>query len=299
MNDITINNNLKALSGIYENMKPATRETYQTAIKQFFDYTNTGINKISELTPADIQDYINYLKTKKAYSNSTINIKISALKSLFNKASFLFNLSNPFEFLKKMNVKTIEKTNIVFNKEGALTTAEINKLLAHYQRRMTSDNIKTVYTAKRNYILINLLYYHGLRISEALNIKIDNITELNNLYAISIMGKGSKPRQIKISIDLYNNIIDLHKEGFLFRALSGKQLTRFAIFQDIKRLGKQLLNKNIHLHLFRHSFATNLIEKTKSINKVSKYLGHSSIDITCRIYDHNELSYNDLELLKN
>lgn len=287
---------LSTLDNIYKAIPENTRKAYIKNINQFLDYLKIGINEIIKVTYKNIIDYIDYLKTK--YKNSSINQKISSLKSLFNRISVIYNIDNPFDILKRLNIKTTQKTDLYFNSDLSLTSKEIKDLLKHYENKSKSDNFRTQYTCKRNYILISLLYYSGLRISETLNIKYSDINKVNNYYTINIIGKGNKPRIIKIDRELFNRITDLHKDGYIFRGLNNKQLSRLSICQDIKRLAKRLLNKDIHLHIFRHSFATNLIDITKDISKVSKYLGHSDINITSKYYYHNSLSFNELNLLK-
>ena len=299
MNDIVQNKSidLTILNSIYSDLNINTQKAYLQSINQFLDYCQIGINHIASVTGSQITGYIDYLKSK--YKNSTVNLKIASLKSLFNKISVIYKTENPFEILKKLNIKTTQKTDISFQKESALSGPNIKILLNHFQSKSESINQRTSYTSKRNYLLINLLYFHGLRISEALNMQVKDISKQNeNLYLIAIIGKGNKPRIIKIDNELYQRIIELHTEGYIFRGLNNKQLSRLSICQDIKRIAKRLLNKEIHLHTFRHSFATNMIELTNNISKVSKYLGHSDISITSKIYYHSELSMNDLNLLK-
>lgn len=297
MYELAVNNKIDVLNNLYKNMPVNTKNTYLKAIDQFFNFCNTGVNNIHTISVKEIQEYINYLKNELKYKNSTINIKLSALKSFFNKASLLLDFVNPFCILRDMSIKTNQKVDISFSKDQALQGYEVKRLLDYYNNRAITENEKNSYTSKRNYLLISLLYFHGLRISEALNIKVEDITKYNNSYCINIIGKGNKPRKIKINNDLYEKIIMLHDEGFIFRTLEGKQLSRISIAKDIKRVAKKVLNKDIHLHTFRHSFATNMINITKDISKVSKYLGHSSINTTSKIYDHNELELSELALL--
>jgi integrase/recombinase XerD len=300
-NLIKVNNNLDSvieIESIFDKLNVNTRKSYLTSINQFLDYTGKGINELSAINYLDILNFIQNMKN--SYCNATINVKIAALKTLFNTYSVITGALNPFSVIKSLKINTNQKTNYTFNKELSLSSQDIKTLLNHYVEKSYSNNDRTKYTSQRNYTLISLLYYHGLRISEALNIKTTDIKKQNNgVYTIDIIGKGNKPRIIIIDAVLYNDLMKLDNGGgLLFRALNNKQLSRIAISQDIKRLAKRLLKKDIHLHTFRHSFATNLIKATNNIESVSKYLGHSNLDITNKYYNHNQLTINELNLLK-
>jgi integrase/recombinase XerD len=292
------NNAVIEIEKIFDKLNINTKKSYLTSINQFLDYTGKGINELKTINYLDILKFIQNMKN--SYCNATINVKIAALKALFNTYSVITGALNPFSVIKSLRINIDQKTNYTFNKELSLNSQDIKTLLNHYLNKGYSDNKRTQFTSQRNYTLISLLYYHGLRISEALNIKATDIKKQNNgVYTIDIIGKGNKPRIITIDAVLYSNLIKLDNGGgLLFRALNNKPLSRIAISQDIKRLAKRLLKKDIHLHTFRHSFATNLIKATNNIESVSKYLGHSNLDITNKYYNHNQLTIDDLNLLK-
>jgi len=288
--------NPTSIETIFDKLNSNTKLTYLKSINQFLDFTNIGINQIHKITHLDIINFIESLKTQ--YENSTVNLKINALKSLFKKLSTLYMLPNPFDILKSVNIKTNFYTKQSIDRELTLTTNEIDILLNHYTKRMTSSNTLTVFTSKRYWLLISLLYKHGLRISEVLNIKIDDITkQADSIYTIKIIGKGNKPRDIKITSDLYQKIIYLAETGFVFKTLKDKPMDRIFVTKEIKRVAKRVINKNISAHTLRHSFATNLLKMTNNIKGVSSYLGHSDISTTLRMYIHSDLTMDDLALI--
>jgi len=288
--------NPTSIETIFDKLNSNTKLTYLKSINQFLDFTNIGINQIHKITHLDIINFIESLKTQ--YQNSTVNLKINALKSLFKKLSTLYMLPNPFDILKSVNIKTNFYTKQSIDRELTLTTNEIDILLNHYTKRMTSSNTLTVFTSKRYWLLISLLYKHGLRISEVLNIKIDDITkQADSIYTIKIIGKGNKPRDIKITSDLYQKIIYLAETGFVFKTLKDKPMDRIFVTKEIKRVAKRVINKNISAHTLRHSFATNLLKMTNNIKGVSSYLGHSDISTTLRMYIHSDLTMDDLALI--
>ncbi|MGC1244294.1 MAG: site-specific tyrosine recombinase XerD [Chryseosolibacter sp.] len=156
----------------------------------------------------------------------------------------------------------------------------------------------------RNRAMIEVLYSSGLRVSELVDLK------LNNIYADSgflrVTGKGNKERLVPIGRDAlkYLNIYlsDIrgkypHKspkkgyESFAFLNRNGGQLTRVMVFTIIKNLAAHTgLKKNISPHTFRHSFATHLIEGGADLRAVQEMLGHESITTT-EIYTHLDREY--------
>lgn len=148
----------------------------------------------------------------------------------------------------------------------------------------------------RNKAILETLYSCGLRVSEAINLK------LSCLYFevgfIRVIGKGDKERLVPIGrdaikyINIYRNEIRIHvpikkgEEDILFLNRNGKRLSRIMIFLIIKELAKQAgITKNISPHTFRHSFATHLVEGGADLRAVQEMLGHESITTT-EIYTH-------------
>ena len=129
----------------------------------------------------------------------------------------------------------------------------------------------STYEGTRNRAIIETLYSCGLRVSELINLSIQNL--FLDIGFVKVLGKGSKERLVPIGssaikfINMYNNeyrksmkIIG-GNEGFLFLNRRGKKLTRNMIFLIIKELSRKInLQKNVSPHTFRHSFATHMIE---------------------------------------
>ncbi|MBI9034739.1 MAG: site-specific tyrosine recombinase XerD [Bacteroidales bacterium] len=148
----------------------------------------------------------------------------------------------------------------------------------------------------RNRAIIETLYGCGLRVSELVNLNINDI--FFNEGFIRVIGKGDKQRlvpigkkaieQIKIYSNSYRSELSIKSghEDFLFLNRRGAQLTRVMIFTILKDLSIRIkLGKKISPHTFRHSFATHLIENGADLRAVQEMLGHESI-ITTEIYTH-------------
>ena len=148
----------------------------------------------------------------------------------------------------------------------------------------------------RNMAILETMYSCGLRVSEAVNLKISQL--YLDVGFIRVTGKGDKERLVPIGssatkyILLYKDQIRCHipvkpgKEDFLFLNRRGSPLTRVMIFIMIKDLAKKAgIVKNISPHTFRHSFATHLVEGGADLRAVQEMLGHESITTT-EIYTH-------------
>ena len=153
----------------------------------------------------------------------------------------------------------------------------------------------------RNYVIIEVLYGCGLRVSELVNLKLSNIFAEEEL--LQVIGKGNKERWVPINayalkqLQDYILLIRSHitpqpgEEKYVFLNLRGHHLTRVAVFQFIKEaVEKAGLHKNVSPHSLRHSFATELVQNGADLRAVQEMLGHESL-ATTEIYTHLTRQY--------
>ena len=153
----------------------------------------------------------------------------------------------------------------------------------------------------RNRAMLEVLYSSGLRVSELVDLKRENV--YFDIGFVRVVGKGNKERLVPIGRDalkhlqIYLEEIRVHtnvkkgSEHFVFLSRRGGKLTRISVFLLIKDLVARVgLKKNISPHTFRHSFATHLIEGGADLRAVQEMLGHSSITTT-EIYTHLDRDY--------
>ena len=156
-------------------------------------------------------------------------------------------------------------------------------------------------SAQRNRAIIEVMYSCGLRVSELIGLKINDIDYLEQLVLVT--GKGNKQRLIPIGSEalkhtqLYlNHIRNQQAEsksgaGILFLNNRGGALSRVYVFKLIKRLAAEAgIRKNVSPHTLRHSFATSLVEAGADLRAVQQMLGHKSITTT-EIYTHLDRTY--------
>jgi len=153
----------------------------------------------------------------------------------------------------------------------------------------------------RNKAILETLYSCGLRVSEAVNLKISQL--YLDVGFIRVIGKGDKERLVPIGkeaikyIKIYKDKIRTHvevkpaDEDILFLNKRGSKLSRVMIFLIVKELAKKArISRNISPHTFRHSFATHLVEGGADLRAVQEMLGHESITTT-EIYTHLDREY--------
>ena len=253
---------------------------------------NFKINDYNTIDTAHINVFVSGLKfykkynRKEKYSNNTINRYISSIKNFH-----FYLLENNFTELNPS--EKVYRPKNTKNMPNVISVGEIDKIIS------SISLIKPIHYRDKTIIL--LMYSSGLRISEVVNIKLNDLN-LSDSF-ISVIGKGNKQRVIPIGekalemINLYINnfrakfLKKRDSKGFLFLNNRGEKISRVSIWKIIKKYSNILdNNKNITPHIFRHSFATHLLEVGADIRAVQMMLGHSDITTT-QIYTHLDKSY--------
>lgn len=260
-----------------------TLKAYRIDLKQYEDYMTID----SDFTQKVVLDaYITALHKK--YKPKTIKRKIASLKAFYHYLTYQeILLENPLDKLdlRFREAKLLPKTIPFHSIQALLTTLYTQKELARteYQLRCCIRDIA----------VIELLFATGMRISELCSLKPQNIDFQSN--TILIYGKGAKERVLQVgnpsvlsSLILYRDIFweSISACGYFFvnrmQHKLSDQSVRFMIKQYTELAG---LSQHITPHMFRHSFATLLLEQDVDIRYIQQMLGHSSISTT-EIYTH-------------
>ena len=283
----------------------------------------------------EVNEFKNYLKLERSLSNNSIDAYLLDIRKLTSFISENYSTSLSIEninvsiiesFIKhlfKSESSTYSQARIVsglksfFNYLLLEEKIDINpmelidapKLVRKLPETLSIQEIENIINAvdldskegMRNKAILETLYSCGLRVSELVNLKVQNL--FLDIGFIKVLGKGMKERLVPIGtkaaecISIYmkeyrkNLNISEGFEGYLFINRRGKNLTRNMIFIIVKDLVKKAgLNKNISPHTFRHSFATHLIEGGADLRAVQEMLGHESITTT-EIYTHLNKNY--------
>ena len=234
----------------------------------------------------DVKDYIIFLSNN-IKKTSTLKRKIASLKSFYY-------------YLEENNIikeNPFYKLHFRFSTEKILPKTisheELKKIYKYFYDayKTKTESLKKEKTV-RNLLIIELLISTGLRVSELCNIKVEDIDICNR--NILVFGKGKKERIIYIgNIHTYSLLleyIDTYRKNnpiFLFAGQNeDSNLNEQSVRLMLKGISKKLsLNRPVTPHMFRHTFATMLLENNVDIRYIQHILGHSSIAVT-QIYTH-------------
>ncbi|EAL5740359.1 integrase [Campylobacter lari] len=226
---------------------------------------------------------------------------ISASLSDASKKNYRIAVINFFAFLDKQNEED-QKAHIfdinlknwagISGSKGVklpeyMSEDEVSKFLD------AIDNTDFKSNTIRNRLIIKIIIFTGIRVSEAINIKLKYISEENDLYIIRIRAKGNKYRVVMIKKELIEHLLKdvrvnyLSCDGLLFVNRNGKALTQAYVSRIVEQiLFKAGIRKQKNgAHMLRHTFATLLYKKQKDLVLVQEALGHASLN-TSRIYTH-------------
>lgn len=258
-----------------------TIKAYKQDIEQFYNYLKENKLKIGRDA---IKDFISiiFLRTR---NKATVSRKIYAIRSFF---SFLMKKGklkeNPFDFI---NTPKIDK--------------KIPQILTEKEMIMFLDSLpQTGFFKLRNKACFELLYATGLRVSELTNLKIQDIdfTEC----VLRVMGKGKKERIVPFNDkarDILLKYLDEAeirfkvKNEFIFLNSRGEKITERSVERIVQKSYKEVMNSNkrVYPHLFRHSFATHLLQRGANLRVIQELLGHENLSTTEK---YTTLNYSDL-----
>lgn len=267
-----------------KNLNAKTLKAYKIDLRQFINFMQESDG---ELNKANISNYVTYLHKK--YGIKTVKRKIASLKAFCNFLEYdEIIANNPF---LKMKIKFQEPALL----PKTIPLAVIQAVLTAAYRALSQDSSTAFYgnAVLRDIAVLELLFATGVRVSElcSLNISDVNLSEGH----IKIYGKGSKERIVQVgnadvlsALKKYQNTFDFTKSQgkFFFINRLGNRLSEQSVrFMINKYVNLSGVSMHITPHMYRHSFATLLLEEDVDIRYIQQLLGHSSI-VTTQIYTH-------------
>jgi integrase/recombinase XerD len=259
-----------------------TIESYQRDLAKFSLFLSDGKKDFAHLTPSHIAAFEVFLKETKI-SSSSINRCISALKGFYRYCALEYEISNP------MTESTTLKSPRRLPK--ALSISEITSLIESAKRE--GDPISL-----RDCAILEILYSTGARVSEVIGINFSDIAtqdlEGERISVVKLRGKGSKERIVPLgkfafaALDEYlvrtKPLLaakNAKSESALFLNSRGKRLSRQSAWQIVLDAAHATgLEGKVSPHVFRHSYATHLLDGGADIRVVQELLGHSSVTTT-------------------
>ena len=233
-----------------------TVDAYLYNCRKFLDFIKKDPQSTNE---SDAKGYIAYLMSDLKYSPSSVNLALSSLKFFFN------------EILRNSAFNAVKAPKLEKKLPTVLTKDEVKKLIG------AVDNPK-------HKLLIEFLYSTGLRVSECVSLKVDDLDFAEKMGKIR-HGKGNKERYIILSENLiqhFNDYFSRKKDNsnYIFSTNSKPITTRQAqkvVKEAAKRAG---IKKRVFCHALRSSFATHLLEAGTDIRIIQELLGHSNLSTT-------------------
>ena len=265
-------------------------DSYLLDIYKYLEYLEKSkINSIKKIKKEDIYNYLKSLDNNK-YSIYSVVRKISSIKTFHRYLTSMYEINDvsididtPRFYKKLPNILTIE---------------EVENLL--------NIKLKTAFDY-RNKAMLEVMYATGLRVSELVNLELNNVN-LDESY-VRCFGKGNKERIVplgEIALKYLKIYIDDYRDSLKKRCLCdkiflnnhGKGITRQGFFIILKEIAEEKgINKNITPHMLRHSFATHLLNNGADLRSIQVMLGHSNLSTT-QIYTNvsNEVLKENYEL---
>lgn len=257
-----------------------TVEAYSHDLNRFVNIVQgRGIEAMADITPDEIISYLEQVK-KDGLNARSVNRGLAAVRGFFK---FLLREKK----IDANPVMTIGLAKVWARLPDTLSKEEMNLLLAQPGTKNPA--------AMRDTAMMELMYATGIRVSEIITLTMNSINW--QVGYLVVMGKGGKERIVPIGRSAYNCLSEYVNQGrpklmkgqstnTLFLNRSGDGLTRQGFWKIVRmyvlRAG---LNKKVHPHTFRHSFASHLLEGGADLRSVQIMLGHADI-ATTQIYTH-------------
>ena len=247
---------------------------FKEFLKEQYDYL---LNNVEKISPAVVREYLSTMIIS-GISRRSVARKLSALRSFFK---YLFRQGD----IQKTPTDNINAPKLNKPLPKFLTIKEIDRLV-------NAIDVNTL-IGKRIYALIEVLYSTGMRVSEVVNLKHEEIQWRDGI--VRVIGKGNKERLVMLgsaALSMLKNYIGdtgydrRSSVEYIFRNKFGRKLNVKTVQTDISTLAKTAgINREVTPHVLRHSFATHMLDAGADLRSVQELLGHASLSTT-QIYTH-------------
>ena len=273
-----------------KNLSEKTIKAYRIDLEQFTEWLKTEGKPQEDIKQIDRDVIKGYLHTLFDFKPKTTKRKIATLKALFNFLEFEDHVVvNPFRKIKLKireprqlpTVMTVKEVQTIFSHVYTLWRREVEVELPQQQARL------------RDLAVLELLFATGVRVAELSHLRANHVNLEEGF--IRVIGKGSKERLLHIGHDSTLHIMQLYfktfqpgieQTGFFFVNRLGNRLSEQSVRLMVRKYAEAVhIPKHITPHIFRHTFATLLLQEEVDIRFIQSLLGHASIHTT-QIYAH-------------
>lgn len=300
---------MQSLSDI--GLSPHTITSYQTDMNQFVKLVGEE-TVLESLTYPMVNDFFLFLHTKNL-AHATLKRKRVVIQR-FLKFCYEKRLSTQDHsvLIDPMRTKHTNKPkDILKSDEIEMIMSHLDDQVATAKEAITPRKLEMLYIACRNRLMIYILLYTGCRANEAVSIKKEAVSFKDN--TIEILAKGNKYNKVPIHRELgkafeqyKKDEVYLNELGFILEdslylfpsRRNAKAHISTRTLYDLMMVLSKVLNRNIHAHLFRHTFASYSIASGMNIGTLASIVSHSSPAITLSIYTHEIESRQKQEEMK-
>lgn len=257
--------------------------SYTSDVASYLEYCAANETTAEQATPQLVDQYNYQLRVVEQLQPASVFRKLEAVKCLYR---FLLIEQK----IKEDPTRYLKSPKLPQHMPEQLTREEIARLLS-FPAETLAD--------KRTLTIVELLYAAGLRISELINLRLENVN-LQDGWVLAL-GKGGKQRFVPIHaaacerLKDYLSAREAHFTGKevdseLFLNKNGKKISRVSVWKDLAALGRKAnIARPLHPHLFRHTFASHLLQGGADLRSLQEMLGHANLTTT-QIYTHLDVS---------
>ena len=256
-----------------------TIDAYSSDVDSFLQYCEAAGQDPLKIGPEFVDQYHVQLREIEQLAPTSIFRKLEAIKCFYK-----FLLTE--ERISEDPTRFVKAARRTLKIPQQLSREEMNRLLSFPAK--TFEEIRTV-------TMIDLLYAAGLRVSELIGLRLENVN-LKEGWVLAF-GKGSKQRFVPIHHEACTRIqayLDARESRFLGKEVAselflnnrGQKLSRVSVWKDLAALGRKAnISTPLHPHLFRHTFASHLLQGGADLRSLQEMLGHADLSTT-QIYTH-------------
>ncbi len=272
---------------VERNLADNSIQAYTRDLNRYLDYLkqDSKLDALDRIRQKHIRGFIRCL--------NDVNLAPASVNRIFSAIRSYHGFLTSEKLVKENPTQSLEAPRQPRKLPEVLTVTEVDSIIA----AVPSD----LPLSTRDLAILECLYSAGLRVTELCDLKLTSLLEETEM--LRVVGKGSKERFVplgKPALELLDEYLKHLRpglsrrgksSGFLFLSRNGKQLTRMAVWNILKRWAAAAgITKKVSPHTLRHSFATHLLEGGADLRAVQEMLGHADISTT-QIYTHLDKAY--------
>lgn len=264
-------------------LSPNTLAAYGAEAAHYLEYCAADEKDPLYVAPEFLDQYAYQLRVIEKLTPASVQRKLQAVKAFYR---FLLIEGR----IKDDPTRFLTPPKLPQRMPKQLSRAEMERLLSYPARKF--DEVRTL-------TILELLYAAGLRVSELINLRLENV-DVNEGWVLAF-GKGGKQRFVPLHpacrrrLKYYLSAREAHFASKmvgseLFLNKNGKKISRISVWKDLAALGREAgISQPLHPHLFRHTFASHLLQGGADLRSLQEMLGHANL-ATTQIYTHLDVT---------